>query len=40
LEDESGEEGYDFFGLVLCEDVLEDQFCEDELVGGVNLRAC
>lgn len=29
LEDEGREEGDDFFGLEVCEDVFEDQFCED-----------
>lgn len=37
LEDEAGEEGDDFFGFVCCECILEDEFGEDEFVGGVDL---
>jgi len=29
LEDEGGEEGDDFFGLVVCQDVFEDELGED-----------
>jgi hypothetical protein len=38
LEDEGGEERDDFFGRVVCENVFEDEFGEDELVGGVDLN--
>jgi len=37
LEDESGKQGHDFGGFVICEDVVEDELCEDQLVGGMDL---
>ena len=37
LEDEGGEQGDDFLWLVVGEDVVEDEFGQDQLVGGVNL---
>jgi hypothetical protein len=38
LEDEGGEEGDDFGGFVVGEDVVEDELCEDELVCRVDLK--
>lgn len=37
LEDECGEEGDDFFWFVVCEDVFQDKFGQDEFVGRVDL---
>jgi len=37
LEDKGGEEGHDFGRVVGCEDVVEDELSEDELVGRVDL---
>ena len=37
LEDEGGEEGHDFGRIVGCEDIVEDELSEDELVGRVDL---
>lgn len=36
LEYECGEQGDDLFGSVVCQDVFEDEFGQDELVGGVD----
>ena len=38
LEDEGGEEGNNLFRGELGEDVLEDKFCQNELVCRVDLR--
>jgi hypothetical protein len=38
LEDEAGKQSDDFFGLILGEDVVEDEFGKNEFVRGVDLR--
>ena len=38
LEDEGREEGDDFGGFVVREDVVEDELCEDELICGMDLN--
>ena len=38
LEDEAREESDNLFGLVVGENILEDELGEDEFVGGVDLR--
>lgn len=40
LKDEGGEKGDDFFRLVFCKYIFEDEFGENKLVGRVNLRSC
>ncbi len=37
LEHKSGEQSNDLGGFVGCEYVVKDEFCEDQLVGGVDL---
>jgi len=37
LKDECGEESYDFFWFIICEDIFKDKFGQDEFVGGVDL---
>lgn len=32
LEYEGGEQGGDFSGFEICEDIVQDEFCEDEFV--------
>lgn len=38
LKDERREEGNDFLGLVLSEDVLQDKFRQDEFVSRMDLE--
>jgi hypothetical protein len=37
LEHEGREEGDDFGGFVVREDVVEDELCEDKLICGMDL---